>query len=620
MIENRRFRNILSVALILLATIYLYNQSLKIINEETASIITRTLISLKGNYENVRNDYFINRIGTSAKRLIPAESKIQTSFPTKTMSFESVSLKYNLYPLKIEDESANIYTPTNTAKFSRDNWDYFIDFHQMIHNSSKQFKELPLGNGVRLFAQEGHNFLSSKESPSSYPLQKNIIIFFLITAFISLIGFFMLTSFGILPQKTDKFWLWGTSYLLGFVFLNFLVWIFLLIGGTLTKQTVIGLWGLSGIIFFLRRKRQTAPFCLEEKGGGNGAAPKSFFGESLAHFFYAALLIVIFLKTISIPISVVDEMWIWLLKAKIFFYQGHLDFQYTSNANNYYPLLWPIHNAVQFLFLNGAYDEAAKWTSAIIFLCFIAQIKKILSFWNFKPVISKILICVYLLVFFQWIFLTALPENLYLALLMTAAGFLLNWINLKEKDDRLLTLAFFMFLGLSGVKFEGAVIAFFCFLSLFLSCRQEVAPKKLLMLGVSFGAIFLIPLGWLLWLHNNGVSTYIFHLQKHFSTENILIMLNMVWTFLTPSSIIPIILGVAFMLSSNQQKQWEKQDTFLFSMMTLLILFSLTAGINWPSQDLKLYYPEVLSRLFLRATPFIMLFWTHRVFHKNHQN
>src|SRR5262249_49092954 len=68
-----------------------------------------------------------------------------------------------------------------------------------------------------------------------------------------------------------------------------------------------------------------------------------------------------------------------------------------------------------------------------------------------------------------------------------------------------------------------------------------------------------------------------------------------------------------FYLLKSRGNSWGSQESFLFWFAAGLIGFSFSAGVCWPPAEVRMYYPEVLSRLFLRATPFLMLLWSQRV-------
>jgi len=315
---------------------------------------------------------------------------------------------------------------------------------------------------------------------------------------------------------------------------------------------------------------------------------------------------------ISIPISVWDEMSIWILKARIFSAHQGLDFSYTEATNNYYPILWPLNNAFYFNLI-GDYDEIAKWISALTFFSFLAQLRGCLFFLGVKRPLLWPLIALYLILFQHWTFYTALPENLLMAFLMAMTAWGLMWFKDPLHSRKYLLLALVMALGLTLTKFEGAIIACLGGLSLILTQRKELLNKKYRLYGASLLILFFIPWGWSHWVEIQGNQVLYYHLHGQISVQNINTMVKMTMGFLMKTKIF-FLMGAAVLsvLALCQYQPWAKEGKFLLFWGAALILFSITAGLFWPSADLQRYYPEVLSRLLIRATPILMLIWAMR--------
>jgi len=196
-----------------------------------------------------------------------------------------------------------------------------------------------------------------------------------------------------------------------------------------------------------------------------------------------------------------------------------------------------------------------------------------------------------------------------LALLSAVTALLLGWLNSEQKNKQFLILAMFMLAGLSGTKFEGGVITILCFLGLFLSGICKNMNKKNFFVVLFFVPAILIPIAWIFWLNTKNVPIYIFHIQNTLCASNVLIILNILLGMLrSHSAIIPVSLFLCFVILNAKSQFFNRQNKFLFLTALLITLFSFSAGLRWPSGQIARYYPEVLSRLFLRATPFIMLF------------
>ena len=65
----------------------------------------------------------------------------------------------------------------------------------------------------------------------------------------------------------------------------------------------------------------------------------------------------------------------------------------------------------------------------------------------------------YLILFHHWTFFTALPENLFMALLMAMTAWFIVWFKDPLHSRKYMTLGLVMASGLTLIKFEGAITA-----------------------------------------------------------------------------------------------------------------------------------------------------------------
>ena len=117
------------------------------------------------------------------------------------------------------------------------------------------------------------------------------------------------------------------------------------------------------------------------------------------------------------------------------------------------------------------------------------------------------------------------------------------------------------------------------------------------------------------WVAAQGNEVVWFHTQGRFSTQNINIMINIVADFLVKTRMF-FLIGPALLsfMVLRKPRPWAKEGKFLLFWSMSLVLFSIAAGLFWPSHDLQKYYPEVFFRLLLRATPALMLVWALRFY------
>ena len=120
--------------------------------------------------------------------------------------------------------------------------------------------------------------------------------------------------------------------------------------------------------------------------------------------------------------------------------------------------------------------------------------------------------------------------------------------------------------------------------------------------------LFIFPWVWSHWVQAQGNEIVWYHLQWRYSAQNINIMINIVTDFLIKTKML-FLMGAALLsfLALHNHRPWTKEEKFLLSWSMSIVLFSIAAGLFWPSADLQKYYPETFSRLLIRATPTLML-------------
>ncbi len=307
----------------------------------------------------------------------------------------------------------------------------------------------------------------------------------------------------------------------------------------------MGLWGALGILVFWLYKRSPRESDLSPYGkkiafGDNfsrfsapmgrytllrgkkeKATPMTFpaFFLRMAVNVLAVFLVgMIFVQTISSPLLVWDEMARWILQAKSIFHHKQLDLE--GIPSNYYPILWPVHIGALFSLIDGTCDEIAKWSSALLFLAFITQLRGALAFLNIKLLSWGGMILLYLLFFYHWVFSTALPENVFLAFLTATIAAVLGWLQ-DTNQRKYLSLAVMMALGVSLTKFEGVLFPVICGVSLLiLKPRLKLSAKDTLWVCTFFLSAF-VPMVWIAWVKLNGYFQSVYHLQNGIQWANV---------------------------------------------------------------------------------------------------
>jgi len=174
-----------------------------------------------------------------------------------------------------------------------------------------------------------------------------------------------------------------------------------------------------------------------------------------------------------------------------------------------------------------------------------------------------------------------------------------------------------MGIGLSMVKWEGAISSAICALSLLIFSRGlKIKKNDALLIGLCFGSL-MVPIGWIQWLKLNGHAVSIHHLRQDISLENMKAIFYVAKNYIFSSRLL-ILLAVlaAHLLLVRNHRAWSYAEKFLLFVLLGHFLFSITAGLKWPVEEIYSYYNEAFARLFLRVTPAILLLWASRALRK----
>ncbi|NTV29503.1 MAG: hypothetical protein HGA80_05425 [Candidatus Omnitrophica bacterium] len=581
----------------------------------------KRFISLKGDYDRLRRYALPAQIASDLKNILPPDSCLETSFPKDEVSFEAILFKYYLYPLKVSDQWPNLYNRTSHSCRSH----YYLDLHRISSSAGPSGKPYVDVLGAKIFAlDESSSFLSRKPQP--YPHNRILIGFIIFHVWMLITGLLIWRHATVRSDLVGIPGIFSASYLLGFVAITMSLWLSLLAGCDLRTGMVITFFGLTTVMGLLTWhpwmrapvKKTTAPADSQKLPllvkPRRLAFKKIATAELLLSVALTILVFFLFFYIISIPVNVWDEMHIWLLKSKMFYIDQTISFDYTVETNNYYPILWPLNIAAQYCFIGGMYDEVAKWTSAIVFVAFVGMFCGVARSVGMDRRWGWAAVGIYLAGFPHWTIFTALTENIYLALVCMSFFFGLHYFFQQNKKCK--GLLIISLLGVSAVKFEGALLALFLVLAFVLSGRGRNTDEMTgeLRRSIPLIACLALPICWQLWLQYRRIPFSIYHFQTGLSMENLRLSLGMAKTFmLTPGNLAVLSLVILPLLLLSIRKAWPRTEKFLLIFCIFLICFSFAAGLCWSTKELVLYYPEVFTRLLSRATPFIVLLWVSRI-------
>ena len=557
-------------------------------------INTKDLVHVQGNFEELRLKYPIFAVTEKAKKVIPLNSGVRMNIALE--SLEGIAARYNLLPLEIKED-----------------WDYFIDFQANKKKSFLVGAEYPILKNIKIYAKPSYSFIEKGVKEKESTSTKKIIQFIIISLFTSIIGYLILNLLH-LNYKYPLSWTISTSFLIGYITLTALVWIFLHLGFYLETKSVIFLWSLCFcLLFFVSIIKHKEKSLLADK------LKNKYSNRFLRPIFIFAISVIIIVSLLIAvtPIQDWDTMSNWIIKSKVMYHNKGLDISYTNQNHNYYPILWPLNIAIQFCLVDSAYDQIAKWTSMIFFLCFLSQFVQALYFLEIKPEKVWLSIVVYLGLFFcENPINTAMPENAFLALLMGLIFAILNWLASPQKVQFWI-LCLIMAVGLNLIKLEGFVTIVFCVFSLGCVFWLEKENFKKFAILITLLITTLFPIAWVQWTKNHNLFVKITHFQGDFTLTKLGIILQThIEYFFMKGEWLLVFLAIVYFVYFPCTKKWSKLEVFLCVLAGLLLLFKWGAVFAWPITLLRAkgVYPDTAWRLLLHVSPVLILIWSSRAF------
>lgn len=566
------------------------------------ALILRTYSSVaefydaKGNMQYLRLRDPINYAAHQAKSIIPENAKVDLS--PRDWVFARCQARYFLYPFELNKD-----------------WDFFIDYDQSIKDPPSNWKSVKLFRNIIIYAKPGFEFLkdSKDESIRSYPTGPIVFTFIWVSLFYVLIGIAVLSLIKIPYDPEQRHWFLSTSYLAGFVCLTSFTLGYLILGGAFEKIHVFIMW--TGIllvaIFFSRSdllKNLKLIFCARKTNIEEG----SNLIEKLLIVLAAGSLFMIILTTVLSPVLSWDAMSHWIMKSKVIFTHKALSFSYTTH--NDYPLLWPLSVANHFLFAGGMYDELAKWSSALLFLCCISQIVGCLRFMKLSKRLIWMLLNIFLLGFYSTNMTIAYAENAFYVFTTGTVFAILASFQNKERFNYLF-LTVIMAIGLSSVKQEGIVaVAIIAFVVASLG-HPMFSNKKNWFFAASIMSVCLFPIVWTFRQYNEGYFRSSIHFSEIITLDKVqhivvLMSQSLMLAFEFKGIAILVLFAIFCIVRINKNK--DETEIFLFRVSLLLILFSFAAFTCWTTASIAGQMPT-LARIFLHSVPVIILYLGYQI-------
>jgi hypothetical protein len=215
-------------------------------------------------------------------------------------------------------------------------------------------------------------------------------------------------------------------------------------------------------------------------------------------------------------------------------------------------------------------------------------------------------------------FYSALPENIFLAVLAGLMTVVLLWLEQPE-NQKIKNLLVFLSLGLNLIKLEGSFVTLFLIISI--ACLKDVRRScpNLKVLIIALAGTIIFPLLWVVWTKLAGLSPAVTHLRDPISWSKLSLLAQKGLIHFVKGEELPVFLLVILTLRClPNSRGWNSSEKFLLLFTLLLIGFRWIAFTGWSEAMINNegIFPDACSRLFLHAAPPLSLLWASRYFHK----
>ena len=550
-------------------------------------------------YEERRRDFTEALPLMELRTLLPEGAVVE--WPKDGSEISPVAARYILYPFRVLPEG-----------------NYIIDF-----KGDRLFP--PEGHVIRLpnhaqgYAKPGFDFIPARGAEKALSLPRTAVLSLSFILFQTVLGAAFLKIFGFPPCRRMPLFYSGLSFLTGYLFFTLSLWLAYLAGlGTMPFNLLL----VSGVVLwwtvFIIRKQAFTEFAGLIRQSARAVFSRPGLRSFLPGILLASVCAGIVFMTVLTPVTDWDGMSHWILKSKIMAFENKLDFSYTHN--NYYPLLWPLNIAAQFVVTGGLYDAFAKWTSTLFFLVFVGIFGQTLQSLSGSREAARVLTALFLVLSFrvpdgrQWFYnyIQGNAENIFLAFLAGLLFMAVRW--LQSRESRYLVMASVLGAGLALAKLEGAVaVAAVVFPLWGLSRQLKISRKEVYLLG-GLTCLLALPLLWIMWVNGHGYGEAMMHASSLPTFGKIVILAERIGGYaLQDLFVILVLMMIGVALTAAARHPWTPVDKFLLLTTLGLLLFSVFAIAGWPEAKLKTTSMEVFQRLFLHASPAALMFFVSRL-------
>ncbi len=566
-----------------------------------AVVMLRRFKAAGWNYEERRRDFKDAAPLMDLRAILPDGAVVRP--PLNGNRITPVAARYILYPFPVLEEGK-----------------YLIDFKGDFV-FPPEGHVVSLADHARAYAPPGSPFSRARGPARALSVFQTAAWSLIFILFQLLLGAALLDVFGFPPCRGMPLFYPGLSYLTGYLFFSVSLWLFYLAAQGALAFDLLPVSGtaLAGTVFIIQRGIVPKVIKMLVSGcraSGCCPAPRTLWAGVLL----GAVTACIISMTISTPVTDWDGMSHWILKAKIMAHQNQMDFSFTHN--NYYPLLWPLNIAAQFVVSGGLYDALAQWTSAALFFVFAGALVNALESLSAGKGAARLMTALFVVLSFrvplgdgQWFYnyRQANAENLFLAFLAGLLFMTIRWFNSREA--RYLAMAVVLGAGLVLTKLEGSVAVAATVVPLWGLSRRLKITRKEFCLFMLLTLSMALPLLWILWVNGHGYGESMLHVRSGLTWGKMMILTQRISDYVFQDVFIVLaLLAAGIALVSPGRKPWLARDVFLAAQAAGLLVFSVFAISGWPEAKLKITSLEVFQRLFLHAAPAILLFCVSRFY------
>jgi hypothetical protein len=546
-------------------------------------------VQQKGDYDKLRLEYIEYADPIEAAAVLPRNARVE--FSKKEWDFPKIASRFILYPRRLVDHGYG---------------DYFFDVNLKKFSPPSSWKTIDLPSGASVYAKPGFNFVHNKKV--RYSILKTWGMVAGVSIFNVIAGLCILSMLNIPLKEGGLFWYGSSAYLLGFLFLNGVLWLAMLMGFPFQKFYILSLW-LAGIGILFWKAR---PSFKKSENSILDYSRLAFlnFKETAGKKVFVLMALIcafIFFSIGTMHMLSWDAMSHWMMKSKVIFYEKGLVFDYTHL--NFYPLLWSLNIAVLFEYFGADFYGLAYWTVAVLFLTFIGQFLGAVNFLRLKKIWHWLPLMLFITFFLNWNFFVATAEPLLMCYLMASIALGCAWLQGRQQSEYL-KLACWMVLGLNLVKFEGWVTTIIISAAFIASAYKKISLSKAgIFLSIILSTIIPVVF-WIKWTGYMGYNSEISHLNDPVTLEKVIIVFMLVVRQFSPLSFMYTSLTLIILLTCIFCfRAYDRSEIFLILTFTGLALFSCIAVVGWPIDSLENQLQVAGNRLFFHAAPALCLWW-----------